>query len=132
MAIQAESAEQQIIENRLVAEDLTTLWDVCQTEPHDLIAAEIRDALAVENDVAAFRVDHARNSSKCGALACAVRADQRDDFTRVHLKRKPVQRFHLAVAHAQIGDRQQGVVVHARCTTCSRRRSSNACSVLPR
>ena len=68
-----------------------------QAELEDVVRFGVRDILAAEGDLAALRAHQAAHCVQRGGFACAVGADQRDDFAFVDFEAHIVQRVNRAV-----------------------------------
>src|SRR5262245_28741895 len=72
--------ESDILEHSHVRYQLDVLECPSNPKLHDVLRRRIADVLAEDGNTAAGRGQHARDQVESGALSCAVRTDQRDDF----------------------------------------------------
>ena len=100
------SAEDKVVLDRHLGEQLAPLRHEADAAPHALLCAERAD---IDLFVAAhaFRRQQAHQRGEQGGFARAVRADHGDDLSGLHLEADAGYGFDLAIADVQIVDREQ-------------------------
>src|SRR5262249_49317743 len=76
-------AHLEVLEHRHAREDAAALWRLADAELDPAVGRQLRDVLAVEEDVSRRDRPDAGDRLQSGRLAGAIGADQRDNLARV-------------------------------------------------
>ena len=90
---------------------MASLRHVGDPRPDDLVRGSPVDPAPVEVDASGAGPQEAGDGAQQGGLAGAVRSDQRDDLSPLHLERDAVQRRQAAIAGDQVLDAQRRPVM---------------------
>ena len=95
------SADEKVLADAEVDEDLATLGHVADAGGDDAIGAPAREILAAKDHTAAVRPHEPGDRAQRGRLAAAVGAQQGDDLAVGDAERNAVERTALAVRDAE-------------------------------
>src|SRR5215217_3281320 len=99
--------QHQVLEHRHAREDMPTLGRVRHAHRDDLLRRRLRDLAIVEADRTLARRCETRDRAQRGGFAGAVRADQRDALTVLHLDRDALEGLDVPVEGMDILDLEQ-------------------------
>ena len=99
-----------VLEGARAGQDVRHLVGAGDRLPGDRVRRQARDILAVEDDAAARRPQHAGQAVEEGALAGAVRSDERAHLAPADGEAHPVERGEAAEPHREALRPQQGAV----------------------
>src|SRR5215217_3049773 len=107
--------QHQVLEHRHAREDMPTLGRVRHAHRDDLLRRRLRDLAIVEADRTLARRCETRDRAQRGGFAGAVRADQRDALTVLHLDRDALEGLDVAVERVHILDLEQRHQLDSAC-----------------
>src|SRR5450756_72134 len=92
----------QIVHYCKVGKDSASLWNMYDAQLDDFMRGHLSNVLPLENYASARSSLQASDRTQSRCFSCTVRANQRNDFTVVHIEGNPFYGLNCTIVNMQI------------------------------